>query len=821
MIELRQVITVFLLIVSLSGNAQDYLYGKVVDENGLALINVDVHWDTKKKTDRDKKLTKPDGTFRIKLIKDKTITLIIKYPGKKDVKILVSEAEYNEFFHINMEDIGVVSITASNFEQSVYEIPASVVILTREEIADFGYSTVQEVLENIPGLYTVDHRSMTDVSIGIRGFMSDFNRNVMIQVNGVSMMSDRENDYPLEKINIPVQAIDRIEVIRGPMSVIYGTGAFLGVINIITNASAEEESVIVSTGIGSPGIRNIFVNYAVNKEGFLISFNAMAEQREGFEESWSDLISPENYAPPFTNSITPFNPNRYSRKHQGVNLSVDYEGFFANINYATSNKGFSFISPSPQGRNDYISNTLHTEFGYAQRKNERFKFELKGRYTNSFVDHDFNTKPNSYTPGTDRTSAFRVQFNTKTRIFIDNKTNKKNVRKSLYLLSGLAYSNNFINYSIYNAPQFGLRNWYLGLKPNTSAQSYSGYAQLEMKLDNFQVIAGLRIEKLSDYEMKWSANEDEDPSLLDTITGINRNKNFMPTPRLALTYSTDKNEKKGTSHHLRAMYSQAFNHSAVVINTVDVLHALGDNVNQDDYLDPEKMNSFEIGYTFINDNLNLEAGINLFYNDISGLITRNTIDVNGEFISISKNESDIETFGSEVMGKITFPKKWKETDWKIEAALSATLQSSNRKNLDSAVSYSPEQLAKFSIRGNHTLKNGLRMSLGVSSNYVSSMASYYAGDGSGNSTIPSGFVGGVSNPYLRFATNLRLSNFSISNLTKKKDEKGNYGTMYINLKVENISNHRYRYPVDASNGWADKGLYGRGRSFLCTIGYKK
>ena len=70
-------------------------------------------------------------------------------------------------------------------------------------------------------------------SYGVRGFWSKgWNDNVIIMVNGVDQISDYFNDYPLTTIAVPVEAIDKIEVVRGPMSVIYGSGAFFGAINI-------------------------------------------------------------------------------------------------------------------------------------------------------------------------------------------------------------------------------------------------------------------------------------------------------------------------------------------------------------------------------------------------------------------------------------------------------------------------------------------------------------------------------------------------------------------------------------------------------------
>ena len=68
------------------------------------------------------------------------------------------------------------SSTASGWETSVYEIPASTIIIDRDEIERKGYATLNEVLENVPGFYTIDLRSESGISLGVRGQWEPFNQ---------------------------------------------------------------------------------------------------------------------------------------------------------------------------------------------------------------------------------------------------------------------------------------------------------------------------------------------------------------------------------------------------------------------------------------------------------------------------------------------------------------------------------------------------------------------------------------------------------------------------------------------------------------------
>lgn len=124
---------------------------------------------------------------------------------------------------------------ASRFDQLATEAPASVTIITGDEIRDFGWCTVAEILRGVRGFYVTNDRNYEYV--GARGFgrPGDYNSRLLLLVDGNRINENVfdsayvGNDGPLD-----VQVIDRLEVIRGPSSSLYGTSAFFGVINIVT-----------------------------------------------------------------------------------------------------------------------------------------------------------------------------------------------------------------------------------------------------------------------------------------------------------------------------------------------------------------------------------------------------------------------------------------------------------------------------------------------------------------------------------------------------------------------------------------------------------
>src|SRR6185369_11958315 len=141
---------------------------------------------------------------------------------------------------------------ASKYEQKVTQAPSSISIVTGEEIKLFGHRTLADVLRGVRGLYVSDDRNYS--YLGIRGFLrpGDYNTRILVLIDG-HRMNDAVYDaaYVAREATIDVDLIDRVEVIRGPSSSIYGSSAFFGVINIITKRGGQLNGVEASTEVGS------------------------------------------------------------------------------------------------------------------------------------------------------------------------------------------------------------------------------------------------------------------------------------------------------------------------------------------------------------------------------------------------------------------------------------------------------------------------------------------------------------------------------------------------------------------------------------------
>jgi outer membrane receptor for ferrienterochelin and colicins len=155
---------------------------------------------------------------------------------------------------LSMQDLLNVDIvsTASKFPQDVREAPASITVITREDIHRYGHRTLADILGSVRGFYTTYDRNYS--YLGVRGFArpGDYNTRFLLLVDGRRLndgiydMGPIGTDFPID-----VSLIERVEVIRGPGSSLYGTSAFFAVVNVFTSTGNTRKGLQLETRAGS------------------------------------------------------------------------------------------------------------------------------------------------------------------------------------------------------------------------------------------------------------------------------------------------------------------------------------------------------------------------------------------------------------------------------------------------------------------------------------------------------------------------------------------------------------------------------------------
>ncbi|MCG2578175.1 TonB-dependent receptor [Dechloromonas sp. XY25] len=149
-------------------------------------------------------------------------------------------------------DKNFVSI-ATGTRQLIRKAPSTATVITAEDIANVGAKTLTEVLETVPGLHisrnTLQNNYMP--TYGMRGILTGTSPHILMLVNGIPRTSVYLGNPDQTFVELPVENIARIEVIRGPGSAVYGADAFAGTINIITKTAEDIDGTSIGVRAGS------------------------------------------------------------------------------------------------------------------------------------------------------------------------------------------------------------------------------------------------------------------------------------------------------------------------------------------------------------------------------------------------------------------------------------------------------------------------------------------------------------------------------------------------------------------------------------------
>lgn len=168
-----------------------------------------------------------------------------------------------------------VIVSGSRFAENLNEVPANVNVITREEIENSSSNTIPQVLSQIGGLRVTGLNSGSlnlDASVDMGGFGPTGNSTTLVLVDGIRMNPIDSGSVDWE--SIPIDSIERIEILQGGAGVQYGNGAVGGVINIITNGGKKNiNQVSASYGTWGTSINNAILKNTFEKTTYQISAN--------------------------------------------------------------------------------------------------------------------------------------------------------------------------------------------------------------------------------------------------------------------------------------------------------------------------------------------------------------------------------------------------------------------------------------------------------------------------------------------------------------------------------------------------------------------
>ncbi len=560
-------------------------------------------------------------------------------------------------------------VTASKAEQLSSEAPATVFIITKDQIENRNYSYLDEVLTDVPGI-EIQNKSVSEYSnyYTIRGIAG--NEKFIIMQNGVKINATSGSPHVVGK-NYFIENAERIEIIIGPGSALYGADAFAGIINIITNKDYDIENIKVSSEFGMFETKSVSLFSQFGNEN--VSFTVDGNIYNSFEPDFSDI---DHYKEDFNwyneryktfgemllyndtvqmGSIEPYKtPTKAHSLYANLRVRNFNIGYYGNSESHSSSTGmrpeYSLYSKSA-----IYKNNIQTVFGSHNYTSEDNKLAIESSITFSIFEispeskfvNVFTSFEDGYKYGIDQSLRVEEQINYS---FTDNQkivggfvaesfaSQPKSgdlpfkYDKSIpHDLQGLYYiGTNITDFEGNDLTIY--QDFY-----NISYQNYSVYLQYQQKFFNkLGLTAGCRY----DYNTRYHGNFN---------------------PRVALVYNPSEKLK------IAALYNEAFlapspyksyeHYGSFSVDTAgngDIIGFTSAFWNlPNDHLEPEKLRSAEINSTFFL-NKNLSISLSGYYNNITNLIVDdNFMDESFQGIPVEVvkrriNKGSSETYGGNI-----------------------------------------------------------------------------------------------------------------------------------------------------------------------------
>ena len=152
---------------------------------------------------------------------------------------------------LQIEDLMNVDVTsAAKKEQKLSQVPAAIFVITQEDIRRSGATNLPDLLRMVPGLDVAQINPST-WAISARGFNGQYSSTLLVLIDGRTVYTPIFSGVFWDAQDVPLDSIERIEIIRGPGAAIWGANAVNGVINIITKSARDTQSGLATVSGGT------------------------------------------------------------------------------------------------------------------------------------------------------------------------------------------------------------------------------------------------------------------------------------------------------------------------------------------------------------------------------------------------------------------------------------------------------------------------------------------------------------------------------------------------------------------------------------------
>ncbi len=254
----KLVVLLLMLAIHVAVTAQNTgkISGKVTDkQNGEPLIGATVTV----KGSGAYVLTGDDGAFTLTNVKAGKTTLIISYVGYADVTLSVDvsaggSGTADASLSVSNRPGNEVVISASKRPEKITKAPASISVITAKDFEQSSSFNIGELASKIQGVEFV-RTGVTGVGINARGFNNAFNAKILLMTDGRNSMMAGSSGLPAGIMNTVIKEdIERLEIVLGPNSALYGPNAHNGIVNTITKDPRKWQGTDLVIGAGNQGV---------------------------------------------------------------------------------------------------------------------------------------------------------------------------------------------------------------------------------------------------------------------------------------------------------------------------------------------------------------------------------------------------------------------------------------------------------------------------------------------------------------------------------------------------------------------------------------
>ena len=234
--------------------------------------------------------TDVDGVYNFKKLPAGTYTVTISgvniQPVQKQITLTEGTTGKLDFsLETTVKELNVVTITAAGLHRKIYEVPGAISVIDARSIRESGAQSLTEIITRIPGVVAVDEDGRgLKPNFGLRGLDPNRNRSALILIDGKIPNGTMYYGDPGGYYMTPLQQVEKIEVIRGGASVLYGGHSVGGVINLISKKATSTPTTQLNLNYGSWNALTAQVTTGANNGKFGYMVNGVRRQGDGFRQ---------------------------------------------------------------------------------------------------------------------------------------------------------------------------------------------------------------------------------------------------------------------------------------------------------------------------------------------------------------------------------------------------------------------------------------------------------------------------------------------------------------------------------------------------------